>query len=338
MRSSLLFLFLIAFVSFTFNYCDKPHEKEKSIPDTKKDAANVETIKYFLFVGKWYGKAGISKYDLITKKHETVWWHPRENVYLLISKTKLKPAFFLTVRKTGFKGNFPFFQKIKIYRINSDLSDTEFIYEIKDGMQITARWNDDENLEVVFTSIDKTDPTYINKHIKTFDNYGKLINDEIEIFNLVTDGFPELQPKRNQTLSASGKYGITVIGDSVFLKTTESDSLKLISALDHNLNKINWSDDDQFIFISTLDLENESIKTREPETSELFVYSIAEDSVVASWKGGGVKNFFTIDSLIVFDNEFDSNSSIKIYNYFKNELIDELKIKEKCGLYFIPEL
>jgi hypothetical protein len=112
----------------------------------------------------------------------------------------------------------------------------------------------------------------------------------------------------------------------------------LISALDHNLNKINWSDDDQFIFISTLDLENESIKTREPETSELFVYSIAEDSVVASWKGGGVKNFFTIDSLIVFDNEFDSNSSIKIYNYFKNELIDELKIKEKCGLYFIPEL
>jgi hypothetical protein len=338
MKSTFLFLILIAVVSFTFNYCDKPHEKEKTLPEIKKDTANVEIVNYFLFVGKWYGKAGISKYDLITKKHETVWWHPRENVYLLISKTELKPAFFLTVRKTGFKGNFPFFEKIKIYRISSDLSETEFIYEIKDGMQITARWNDDENLEVGFTSIDKTDPTYVNKHIKTFDSYGKLINDEIEIFNLVMDGFPELLPERNLTVSASGKYGISVIGDSVFLKTTESDSLKLISAFDHNLNKINWSDDEQFIFISTLELENESIKTREPETSELFVYSIAEDSVVASWKGGGVKNFFTIDSLIVFDNGFGRNSSINIYNYVKEELIDKFQMKAECGLFYIPKL
>jgi hypothetical protein len=152
------------------------------------------------------------------------------------------------------------------------------------------------------------------------------------------DGFPELLPERNLTVSASGKYGISVIGDSVFLKTTESDSLKLISALDHNLNKINWSDDEKFIFISTLELGNESIKTMKPETSELFVYSIVEDSVVASWKGGGVKNFFTIDSLIVFDNGFGRNSSINIYNYVKEELIDKFQMKGECGLFYIPEL
>jgi hypothetical protein len=204
-------------------------------------------------------------------------------------------------------------------------------------MQITARWNVDENLEVVFTSIDKTDPSYINRHKKTFDNYGKLINDELEIFNLVNDGFPELLPKRNPTLSVSGKYGISLIGDSVYLKTAQSDSLILITAINHTLNKINWSDDEQFIFVSTIDLENETIETSKPETSELFVYSIEQDSIIASWKGAGVKNFFIVDSLIVFDNGFGRNSSINIYNYFRDELIDELKIKGECGLYFIPE-
>ncbi len=330
-------LLILLFLLFTvFNGCNELRE-EKTVPEEKKDTTITERINHFLFVGKWYGKAGIYKYDLMSKKYETVWWHPRENVNLLVSRTELKPAFFLTVRKTGFKGNFPFFEKVKIYRISKDLSSTEFIYEINDGMQITARWNDDENLEVVFTSIDKTDPSYINRHIKTFDSYGKLINDEIDIFNLITDGFPELLPRRNPTVSESGKYGISVIGDSVFLKTAGSDSLKLVTSITHSLNKINWSYNEKFIFISTLDLENESIKTRKPETSELFVYSVAEDSIVASWKGGGVKNFFTIDSLIVFDNGFSRNSSINIYNYFNKELISELKINGECGLYFIPE-
>lgn len=337
MKLSFLILLILSLFLIVFNSCDKSPEEERTISERKIDTSAVDTISHFLFVGKWYGKVGIYKYDLTTKKNETVWWHPRENVYLLISKNKIKPAFFLTVKKTGFKGNFPFFEKVRIYRISSDLSSTEFIYEIKDGMQITAHWDDDENLEIVFSSIDKTDPAYINRHIKTFDNYGKLINDELEVFNLINDGFPELLPKRNPTLSVSGKYGVSLIGDSVYLKTAESDNLRFITAINHNLNKIKWSDDEDFVFISTLDLQSESIKTRNPETSELFVYSIEEDSVFASWRGDGVKSFFALDSLIVFDNGFGRNSSLNIYNYLKQELIDELKINGECGLYFIPE-
>jgi hypothetical protein len=337
MKLSFLVLIALSLFLIVFNSCDKLPEVERTISERKMDTSAVDTISYFLFVGKWYGKVGIYKYNLTTKKNEAVWWHPRENVYLLISKNKIKPAFFLTVKKTGFKGNFPFFEKVKIYRISSDLSSTEFIYEIKDGMQITAHWDDDENLEIVFSSIDKTDPSYINRHIKTFDNYGKLINDELEVFNLINDGFPELLPKRNPTISVSGKYGVSLIGDSVFLKTVESDNLRFITAINHNLSKIRWSDDEDFVFFSTLDLQSESIKTRNPETSELFVYSIEEDSVFASWQGDGVKSFFVLDSLIVFDNGFGRNSSLNIYNYLKQELIDELKMNGECGLYFIPE-
>jgi hypothetical protein len=333
------FLLLFAIVlQLPFNSCDKQREEENLDPEIVTDTSVVETIDYFLFVGKWYGKAGVYKYDLTTKKQETVWWHPRENVNLLIYKTEPEPAFFFTIRKTGFKNDFPFFEKVKIYRVSSDLSKTDFIYDIKDGMQITARWNIDENLEVVFTEIDKTDPIYINKHIKTFDSYGKLINDELEVFNLVSDGFPELLPKRDPTISASGKYGISLLGDSVFLKTAETNSLKLITAVKHKLNKIVFSDGEEYVFVSTLDLKNESIKTRKPETSELFVYSITGDSIVVGWKDAGVKNFLTIDSLIVFDNDFGKNSSISVYNYLNQNLIDEVKFKGECGLFYIPEL
>ncbi len=318
--------------------CTNQKKEVKALPEINTDTVAAETINHFLFVSKWYGKTGVYKYDLETKQQETVWWHPRENVYLLVSRNEPKPVFFLTVRKTGFKANFPFFQKVKVYRISSDISSTEFIYEIKDGMQITARWNDDNNLEIVFTAIDKTDPSYVNKHIKTFDSYGKLINDEIEIYNIVTDGFPELLPKRNPTVSPSGRYGISVLGDSLFLKTIQSDSLILITAISHNLNKIRWSDDEEYIFISTLDLANETIKSRNPETSELFVYSIMKDTLVASWSGAGVKNFFTIDSLIVFDDGFNRNTTINIYNYISNDSVDNIQMKGECGLFYIPEL
>ncbi|MBT8378379.1 MAG: hypothetical protein KJN64_04045 [Ignavibacteria bacterium] len=334
---SFLSFILILFFLFALTGCNKKYE-EQTVPQNVPDTTAVETTKHFLFVGKWYGKAGVYKYDLNTKKHETVWWHPRENVKLLISKTEVNPAFFFTLRKTGFQGGFPYFEKVKIYRISKDFSKTEFIYSIKDGMQITARWNNDENFEVVFTEIDKTDPIYINRHIKTFDGYGKLINDEIETFNLVADGFPELLPERNPTVSASGRYGISVVGDSVYLKTADGDSLKFIIDVNHYLKKIEWSIDEQFVFISTLDLENESLKTQKPETSELFVYSIVKDSVVASWSGAGIKNFFTLDSLLVFDNGFGRNSSIFIYNYLNEELFKKFNIKGECGLFYIPEL
>jgi hypothetical protein len=338
MKSNFIICFFLSVSIVVFSGCDKPREEDKTVSNLKVDTTAAEIISHILFVGKWYDKVGIYKYDLIKQKHETVWWHPRENVTLLVAKPVYKPSFFFTTKKMGVKGNFPFFEKIKIYRISSDLTNTEFIYEIKDGMQITADWDEDGNLEVVFSAMDKTDPTFINRHIKTFDNYGKLINDEIEIFNLVSDGFPELLPKRNPTVSLSGKYGISFLGDSVFLKTAESDSLILITTIKHSLNKINWSKDDEFIFISTLDLKNETVKTRKPETAELYVYSISQDSVIAFWKGAGVKNFYTFDSLIVFDEGFGRNSSINIYNFVKEELIDKFQMKGECGLFYIPKL
>jgi len=337
MKSFILIFFLLAATLVVCSGCSKSVEEEKIIHTDIKDSGSTKSLTHFLFIGRWFGKNGIYKYDMIKNKYEILWWHPRENVTLLTSKPGNFSSFFLTGGKAGMKGNFPFFEKIKIYRVNADLSGTENIYKIDSGMQISTGWNDDGNFEVVFTSIDKTDPSYINKYKKTFDLYGRLIDDEIETFHIIKDGFPELLSRRNPTVSRSGKYGIAISGDSVFFKTTEKDSLFFIATAKNKLHKISWSDDEKFLFLSTLELNNKTAKTKNPQTSDLFVYSVEHDSITASWGSSGIKNFFTFDTLIVFDDGFGRNSIINIYNFVKNKLVTQIRTKSECGLVYIPK-
>ncbi len=338
MKSHFLLIISVGVLITSFSNCDKPLQEEKVVLEKAKDNDLEKTLTHFLFIGKWYGKNGVYNYNLTERKYKTVWWHPRENVILLVAKPGEYPAFFLTGGKMGMRGNFPFFEKIKIFRISTELSRIENIYKIEGGMQITSRWNEDGNLEVVFTSIDNTDPSYINKYRKTFDNYGRLINDEIETFNLINDGFPELLPKRNPTISTSGKYGVSIIGDTVFFKSVSSDSLFFITEPKHSVNKIVWSEDENFLFISTLDLRNATVKTRSPETSELFIYSLSADSIIDVFGGAGLKNFFTMNELLIFDTGFGSNSQINIYDVKQRKVIDVIKPREGCGLITLPLL
>ena len=302
-----------------------------------KDTTSTETINKFLFLTEWFGKTGVYSYSLSEKKRSPVWWHPRENVVMLIYKPDKMPAYFLTADKMGTKGNFPFFNRLKLFRISQDFSETKQIDNIGSGLQFTARWNDDENLEVIFTSVDKTAPSYINQYTKVFDFYGKLIDSEIETFDIEKSGFPQLLPQRNSTVSPSGKHGVVFIGDSVFLKIAGNDTARFIAVMKHSLNKVKWSEIEEYLFFSTLDLNNGTIKTKNPETSELFVYSIAEDSLIKVFGGAGVKNFFTSGDLLIFDDGFNKSSIINIYNLKQREIVDVVQTKEGCGLVFIPK-
>ncbi len=106
----------------------------------------------------------------------------------------------------------------------------------------------------------------------------------------------------------------------------------------HNLNKIKWSDDEEYLFISTLDLNNETVKTKNPETSELFIYSLTADSLIGVFGGAGVKNFFTLDDLLIFDDGFANNSVINIFDIKEKKIIDVIKPRDGCGLVFMPKI
>jgi hypothetical protein len=302
------------------------------------DSTNTGTITKFLFLNEWFGKAGVYSYNLSEKKYSPVWWHPRENVVMLIYRPDNMPAYFFTAGKIGTKGNFPFFERVKLFRISRNFSETIQIDKVEEGLQFTARWNADNNLEFIFTSIDKVISSYVNQYTKIYDFYGKLIDSKIETFDIEKDGFPYLLPQRYSTISPSAKYGVSILNDSIFFKTAVNDSAKFITEANHSLNKINWNEDERFLLISTLDLNNETIKTKKPETSELFIYSIDADSLIGIFRGAGVKNFFTSGNLLIFDNGFGKNSRINIYNLERHEIVDSVLTKEECGLVFLPNL
>jgi len=128
------------------------------------------------------------------------------------------------------------------------------------------------------------------------------------------------------------------LSDSVFLKTAGNDPAKFITVIKHSLNKIKWNEVEQFLFISTLNLNNETVKTKKPETSELIIYSLAADSLIEVFGGAGVKNFFTSGDLLIFDDGFGKNSKINIYNLEELKIVDIVQTKEGCGLVVIPQL
>lgn len=291
----------------------------------------------FLFLTTWFDKVGVHQYDLEKKKYKPVWWHPRENVVLLIYKPGKLPTYFLTADKITSKGNIPAFSGLKLFIISNDLSEIKQIDDIGDGVQFTARWNDDENLELLFTAVDKTIANYVNQYTKVYDHYGKLVDSEIRTFDILKSGFPQLVPPRSPSLSPSGKFGVAFKQDSVFLKSAGSDSLEFVAVMNHQLNKLRWSEDEKYLFISTLDLNNESIKTKNPKTSELFIYSLEADSLISAFGGAGIKNFVTLNDLLIFDDGFNNNSIINIFDLKKKKIVNTIKTVSGAGLVIIPQ-
>src|SRR3989304_9371972 len=87
-----VFLFILLFAA-----CKDAGQNEKqSGTDKSKDTLSADSKNSFLFLTEWFDKVGVYKHDLSKKKFSTVWWHPRENVVMLVYKSSDHPSFFLT--------------------------------------------------------------------------------------------------------------------------------------------------------------------------------------------------------------------------------------------------
>ena len=101
--------------------CNDAGKNDKAHGIKDNDTISTKQENSFLFLTEWFDKVGVYKYDLAKKKYSTVWWHPRENVVMLVYKPGSNPAYFLTSEKMGMKANFPFFNRLKLFIISHDL-------------------------------------------------------------------------------------------------------------------------------------------------------------------------------------------------------------------------
>jgi hypothetical protein len=345
---SIKFIFKNTFILFIaivligiITSCTKENKKPDDSDSTnvaKQDSIKIREYSDFLFVGYYYGKPSLYSYEFADKKYKVRWNDYKESVILLLFDPDKPASFFLTARGYGKKENHAYVNRIKLYRYDNKSDEIIFVEEIGSGIQVTADWNSDGNIEIQFTAVDKTVASFINKYKKVYNSFGTLVDDEMEAFDLTKEGYPELIPRRSSTISPSGKYGITINEDSLFLKVADLNERDFISLISHNINDVDWNDNENIVFISTLDLSSKVKIDKVLQTSELIIFDILNKSLISEWTGNGFKNFKTLNNHFIFDNGFGNKSTICVFDYVNQDTTDLIKIFNGCGLSFIPTL
>ena len=191
--------------------CDNKQNKnadEQTDSTAVSDTIPIEKRDHFLFVGMYHGKPGVFKYNIREQKYKPVFAVQKESVISLNYSRDLSSVFFLTDGKSGTRSGLPFVNRIKFYRVNPRNGAVEMVEDFGNGSQLLAQWNDDENYEVIITSIDKTISSYFNVDKKVYNTFGRLIDEKTETYDIINDGYPSLIPNRSSTASPSGKHGI----------------------------------------------------------------------------------------------------------------------------------
>lgn len=314
--------------------------------ENKQYKANEPPIKRdfnsFIFVGLIKKHPGLYKYFISSNSYSEFWQSKEEKVIELSYSQNHNSSFFLTAVKEGKQGIFPFIKEARLYVIPDSSSRPLFVKELGSGLQVFSRWESEAVFRIVFNSWDKKVSTYINQKTIIFNTYGRILREEKKTFDITSDGYPRLPRIKPDSLSPSGRYKIIYQdekADSVFLIERKTDKKFFIVRLTKPVNDISWSDNRNILFLSTINMtaENSSIFTNTPNTADLYAYSIPAKKIIKEWTGGGYKNFFTAGDFLVFDNGFQKNSSINIYNFKEDKIIKKINIKGGCGLTGIPK-
>jgi len=325
---------VIIVISILLLSCNNKKEEQKT-----DLSSNEPVLKDFLFVGAVKDKPGLYKYNLVQKTYEPFWSDKKEEVVELSYSEKMQNVFFITAKKFGKTGAFPFINNIKLYLINPETGRADFVEEIGSGIQVFVQWEDEYNFRIIINYFDKTITNYVNHRKILYNTYGKKLEDIAETYDITKQGYPYISEKKINYFSPKKEYSIVSRGDdSIGIYLKEDEKEKLIYKSKQQIKQIEWRND--FLFLSTLNikLNNESVKTENPETSKLIVYSLGQDEILKLWEGGGAKNFFVADDFLVFDNGFHKDSHIVIYNLKTRKIFSEIKIQDGCGLRNIPQI
>ncbi len=125
-----------------------------------------------------------------------------------------------------------------------------------------------------------------------------------------------------------------------YLKEDSENGQMLICKDNKKLRDIGWSKNNDDLIFSTIDVTpgNETLYSKDPQTSSLYIYSLKNHKIENKWEGGGYKNFFIQNDKLFFDTGFKDNSMIIIYDLNNSSPVDTIKINGGCGLENIPKI
>jgi len=313
-----------------FISCEKEPSYDENLRDYQlsEETTVSQNIDHFFFVGRTGSGTGLYKYYLIDNKYELAWYVPNETVFQLSYSENLEYAFFLTATKLGTKQGVSFIRNIKLYSIDLKNSSVEPINKIGNAVQLSSYWLDN-NYKIQFTQFDMKITSYISKINQIYSPFGKLIKEDIEIFDFIKDGYPQFDAKRILLMSPSGNFGITQSTDSVFLSIADAVSEVFIDSTAGKIIKVKWSSDESYVFFTTSSVNE--IKSKKI-SSTIYVYDIVSQKIIKRIVGEDKLNFIITNDLLIFDTSINNKSAIGVFNYKMNEDVVGIQIKGGCGL------
>jgi len=317
-----------------FISCEKESSDDEYLKDYRStvETTGLKNIEYLFFVGKAGRETGLYEYNFNENKYKLFWSVPKETVVQLSYSDNLEYAFFITVKKLGTKRGVSFIRDIKLYRLDLQNSSVELTREIGDAVQLFADWID-KNYKIQFTRFDMKIASRINKINQIYSPFGKLIKEDIGIFDFIKDGYPQFEIRRSSLISPSGNFEITQTADSVFLNIAGVEGKLFIDSTSSKINKVKWNSDESFVFF-TANPSNENKLKKIPPT--IYVYDVVNQKIVKKWEGEYKMNFIIVNELLIFDTSFNNRSAIGVYDFKKNEDINIIRIKGGCGTVNIP--
>lgn len=334
----LLFITAILLIAGCSNKT-KDSNRTGKIHKTVKDT--VQKSYGFYFVGMTGKNPGIYHFNSEGNSYKIFWSSDKEKVVDLSYSNEKSSIFFLTSTDYGKNGVFPFINNIKLYLLNPDSSKVKFITAIGSGLQVFTAWSVDNSYKVVLNSFDTTVADYVNQHTLILSEFGKILLNETKTFNIVKEGYPRPPEIPISRKSPDSKYTIFTpdsLSTTIYLESIKNGKKVLITQGEQKLNHVEWTPDGKYLIFSTLNItpRNETLYKKNPSTSQIFLYSLTGKKILQKWGGGGIKNFYIKNGLLIFDDGFSNNSTIKIYDYNSQKLLKTIKVKGGCGLRNIP--
>ena len=331
-RTAILFLFF-PFCLMTFISCEKESSYDKNLKDYQStvETTSSQNIKHFFFVGKIGSETGLYKYNLFDQKYELFWSTSDEIVVQLSYSDNLEYAFFITARRLGTKRGVSFIRGIKLYRLDLENSSVELSREIGDAVQLLAFWFD-RNYKIQLTRFDMKITSHIKKINQIYSSFGKLLNEDIEVYDFIKDSYPQFEIMNTSLISPSGNFGITQSADSVSLSVADAVGKVFIDSTTCKINKAKWSSEERYVFF-TANAVNENKLKKIPST--IYVYDIVNQKIIKRLDSEDKMNFIIANDLLIFDTSFNNESAIGVFNYKKNEDVVRIQIRGGCGLIII---
>jgi hypothetical protein len=323
---------LILLLAIVLISCKSGDEKSLEMYKQSLDSQKSKAVDYFFFVGDYGRRAALYKYDLLQNSYKMFWNDINETVIMLLYSDDEQQAFFITAFKIGVDRGVSFIHRIKLYRINITNSSVELVSEIGNAIQLYAEWVE-MNFKVQFTQFDLKVASYIDKINQIYSPFGKLMNEDTEVFNFISDGYPKFDIHRYSLISPSGNFGVSQSQDSIYFLGAGNEQGVFIDSAQYRISEIKWSEDESFIFFS-----DNGINSDGNEQSTLYVYDVINQKVLKKVQGKGRTNFILIKDCLIFDDYSEAKQSINIFNFRENTEVNRIQMPGGCSVKYYTAL